>query len=73
MSRIDHNALADHLEVALTVAPAATLAKLHETDGLCRRVATAELARHLAERLECFNIAFQEWRPVPGQPSLFAE
>ena len=73
MLRIDPNALADHLEVALTVAPAATLAKLHEADSPCRRAATAELARHLADRLECFDIAFQEWQPLPGQPSLFAE
>ena len=73
MLRIDPNALADHLEVALTVARAATLAKLHEADSPCRRAATAELARHLADRLECFDRAFQEWQPVPGQPSLLAE
>lgn len=49
------------------------LAKLQHTDGLCRRAATAELARYPAERLECLDIAFHEWRPVPGKPSLFAE
>lgn len=32
MLRIDPNALADHLDVALTVAPAATLAKLYVTE-----------------------------------------
>lgn len=74
MSRIDSEALAHHIEVALTVTPSIVLTGLQERDGVVRRAATARLARHLADRLDCFDIEFAEWQPpVAEQPSLFAE
>ena len=56
MTRINPDALATHLEVALTCAPAGTLAALQETDSQRRRRATYTLAQHLADRLGCFEI-----------------
>jgi hypothetical protein len=74
MSRIDSAALAHHIEVALTVTPSTVLTGLQERDGAVRRAATARLARHLADRLDCFDIEFADWQPpVAEQPSLFAE
>jgi hypothetical protein len=56
MTRIDPNALATHLEVALTCAPQNTLEALQDTDRHRRRSATLTLAQHLADRLGCFEI-----------------
>lgn len=56
MTRIDPDALATHLEVALTCAPLDTLAALQDTDSQRRRRATYILALHLADRLSCFEI-----------------
>ncbi len=56
MNRIDTDALATHLEVALTCAPQDTLIALQDTDSLRRRRATFTLAQHLADRLGCFEI-----------------
>ena len=56
MTRIDPNALATHVEVALTCAPVDTLAALQDTDSHRRRRATVTLAQHLAGRLGCFEI-----------------
>ena len=56
MKRIDPEALATHLEVALTCAPQDTLKALQDTDGQRRRRATFTLAQHLADRLGCFEI-----------------
>ena len=54
MTRIDPEALATHLEVALTCAPHDTLTALQDTDS--QRRATFTLAQHLADRLGCFEI-----------------
>ena len=56
MTRIDPDALATHLEVALTCAPPGTLAALQDTDSQRRRRATYTLAQHIADRLGCFEI-----------------
>ena len=56
MKRIDPEALALHLEVALTCVPQDTLAALQDTDNQRRRRATFTLAQHLADRLGCFEI-----------------
>lgn len=56
MTRFDSEALATHLEVALTSAPQDMLAALQDTDSQRRRRATFNLARHLAHRLGCFEI-----------------
>lgn len=74
MSRIDSAALAHHLEDALTVTPFAVLTGFQERDATIRRAATAKLAPHLANRLDCFDIEFAEWQPPVGdQLSLFAD
>lgn len=73
MSRIDSEALAHHIEVALAVTPSIVRTALQERDDAVRRAATSRLARHLAERLDCFDIEFAEWQaPAADQPSLFA-
>jgi hypothetical protein len=56
MIRIDTDALATHLEVALTCAPLDTLAALQDSDRQRRRRAAFTLAQHLADRLGCFEI-----------------
>ena len=56
MTRIDPDALATHLEVALTCAPTGTLAALQDADSQRRRRATYTLAQHIADRLGCFEI-----------------
>ena len=56
MTRIDPDALATHLEVALACAPLDTLAALQDGDSQRRRRATFSLAQHLADRLGCFDI-----------------
>jgi hypothetical protein len=56
MERIDPDALATHLQVALTCAPQDTLTALQDTDSHRRRRATFNLAQHLADRLGCFEI-----------------
>ena len=56
MTRIDPDALATHIEVALTCAPLDTLAALQDIDSQRRRRATFSLAQHLADRLGCFEI-----------------
>ena len=56
MTRIDPDALATHLEVALTCAPTGTLSALHDTDSPSRRRVTYTLAQHLADRFGCFEI-----------------
>jgi hypothetical protein len=56
MTRIYPDALATHLEVALSCAPLETLAALLDGDRQRRRRATFTLAQHLADRLGCFEI-----------------
>ena len=57
MTRIDPDALATHIEVALTCAPTGTLTALQDSDSQRRRRATFILAQHLADRLGCFEIS----------------
>ena len=56
MTRITPDLLVSHIEAALTCAPVDTLAALQDTDSHRRRRATFTLARHLADRLGCFEI-----------------
>ena len=56
MTRINPDALATHLEVALSCAPLETLAALQDGNRQRRRHATFSLAQHLADRLGCFEI-----------------
>lgn len=72
MTRIDEDALSLHLEVALSGAAPAMLDGLADPDRRRRHVAVAGLARHLMQRLRCFDIesADQAMRP-DRQPSLF--
>lgn len=69
MTRIDPDALATHLEVALACAPTGTLSGLQDTDSQRRRRATYTLAQHLADRLGCFEITSGEDSAL--QASLF--
>lgn len=74
MTRIDEDALSLHLEVALAGAAPELLGNLADADRCRRRAAVADVARHLTERLRCFEI--QYLKDDPGeqtQPSLFSE
>ena len=74
MTRIDPNALATHIEVALTCAPVNTLAALQDSDCQRRRRAPFSLAQHLADRLRCFEIAGDDLGvDAAQQASLFQE
>lgn len=56
MLRVDEDSLALHLEVSLATAEPALVTDIGCGDTVARRRATAELARHLAVRLRCFDI-----------------
>jgi len=56
MTRIDDDTLSLHLEVALTGASPALLDGLAAPDWRRRQAAAADVARHLVERLCCFDI-----------------
>lgn len=56
MTRIDPDALATHLEVALCCDPVYTLVALQDVDRQRRRRATFLLAQHPEDRLGCFEI-----------------
>lgn len=56
MNRIDDDTLSLHLQVSLSGAMPALLDGLADPDRCRRRAAMANLARHLAERLRCFDI-----------------
>lgn len=74
MTRIDPDALAMHIEVAITCAPVDTLAALQDTDSYRRRRATFTLAHHLADRLGCFEITGNDlWDNSARQAPLFQE
>jgi hypothetical protein len=70
--RIDEDALSLHLEVALAGAAPRLLDGLTHPDRYRRSTAAADVARHLAERLRCFDIHCAE-APMrtTSQPSLF--
>ena len=69
MHTITDSALAVHLEAALAVAPERTLVDLQHPDSRRRRCATVELARHLADRLGCYEFRFED--AEGEQPGLF--
>jgi hypothetical protein len=71
MTRLDDNTLALHLEMALAVASPSPLSDLQHRDRYRRSAAISTLARHLAERMRCFEVAMTE-EDQAGQPSLFA-
>jgi hypothetical protein len=74
MARIDDDSLSLHLEIALAGAAPELLEGLANPDRYRRRVAVAEIARHLAERLRCFDIRCEEaGSRLQGQASLFPD
>lgn len=73
MIRIDEDTLLLQLEVALAVAAPAQLNGLADCDRVRRRAATADIARHLAERLRCFDIRYEKDGGTQAQPSLFPD
>jgi len=60
MLRVDEDSLALHLEVSLATAEPALVTDIGCGDTVARRRATAELARHLAVRLRCYDILADE-------------
>ena len=74
MVRIDEESLSLHLEVALAGAAPELLGDLVDADRQRRNMAVADVARHLAERLRCFDIRCEELgSPIPAHPSLFPQ
>lgn len=72
MFRIDDDILSLHLEVSLAGAAPDLLGGLTDCDGRRRHAAVTELARHLTERLRCFDIRSDDaGLRVSGHPSLF--
>jgi hypothetical protein len=60
MTRIDEEALSLHLEVALAGAAPVLLSGLADADLRRRSAAAADVARHLAGRLRCFDVRYEE-------------
>jgi len=60
MTRIDDDTLSLHLQVSLSSAAPALLDALADPDRCRRHAAVADLARHLAERLRCFDICDED-------------
>lgn len=74
MARLGEDSLSLHLEVALSGAAPELLKGLADTDRHRRSSAVVDIARHLAERLRCFDIRFD--KPslrLSAQPSLFPQ
>jgi hypothetical protein len=72
MTRIDEDTLSLHLEVALAGVAPGLLDGLADPDRRRRNGAVTDLARHLTERLRCFDIQSAEQTAHPaGHPSLF--
>ncbi|WP_458733088.1 hypothetical protein [Sphingobium xenophagum] len=73
MTRLDESTLSLHLEVALATASPGLLGELVGTDRVRRIVAIGDIARHLTERLRCFDITYPETgERLESQPVLFA-
>lgn len=73
MSRyITPDALSHHLEIALNAASRPLLSDLDHTDRYRRTAAVATLARHLADRMNCFEISASDVELI-DHPSLFGE
>lgn len=74
MTRIDEDSLALHLEVALSGAAPELLKGLADSDRYRRSGAALDVARHLAERLRCFEFLCEEGSVRPkAHPTLFPE
>ncbi len=74
MTRIDEDSLSLHLEVALAGVAPALLGALAAPERHRRRMAPADLARHLTERLRCFAVLSEEpLATIVGQSALFPE
>jgi hypothetical protein len=74
MNRLDDETLSLHLEVALAGAAPDLLGDLANPDRRRRSTAVADVARHLAERLRCFDIRSEETGAyLQAQPSLFPQ
>lgn len=73
MTRLDDDTLALHLEVTLCGAAPALLDGLTDPDRRQRHAATTSLARHIAERLRCFDIRGEEVGARRCQPVLFPD
>jgi hypothetical protein len=71
MIRIDEESLVLHFGVALAAAAPDLLDGLADPDNYRRRAASADVARHLAERMRCFDIRCDDVHPCRTQPSLF--
>lgn len=73
MSRyVTSDTLTHHLEVALSAASRPLLSDLQHPDRYRRTAAVATLARHLADRMSCFEITGGDGGPM-DHPSLFGE
>lgn len=74
MTRIDEDTLSLHLEVSLSGAAPGLLSGLADPDRCLRHAAVADLARHLAERLRCFDIRDEDMiSRSNAHPSLFTD
>lgn len=74
MTRLDEESLSLHLEVALAGAAPELLGDLADADRRRRSIAVADIARHLAERLRCFDIRCEETGTrFQSHPSLFPD
>lgn len=71
MQRLDPETLAIHIEVALATAPQRTLDNFRSAERYHPR-ATADLAKHLAERLAGLDVSIGDaWVDPEAQRSLF--
>ena len=74
MTRLAESALTLHLEIALASASPSLLGELAGTDRVRRIVAIGDIARHLTERLRCFDINYPETgERLESQPALFPD
>ncbi len=73
MLRVDEDSLTLHLEVSLATAEPALVTDIRCGDAAARRRAVAQLARHLAVRLRCYDILADEPAAMAGTLPLFPD
>lgn len=73
MSRVADDILSTHVEVALATAPLSLLDGLDDSDRRRRHMAIGEIARHVTERLRCFDIQCDEIPARQMQAGLFPD
>gem|GEM_PF-1613826 len=73
MLRVDEDSLTLHLEVSLATAEPALVTDIRCGDAAVRRRAVAQLARHLAVRLRCYDILADEPAARTGTLPLFPD